>query len=100
MRLAYLPILAALAVLACLPLASVAWAADNSDPKSAPKPTCGSSSKEAITEAEKALASKSADSQVRALACLIEAVKSLETQRLDVLNQGNKVRVLNVPRSP
>ena len=99
MRFARLPILAVLAALPCLPFASAAWATDNSSTTTT-QPACGASAKEAIATAEKALGSKSADAQSHALTCLIEAVKALETQRLDVLNQGNKVRVLDVPRSP
>jgi hypothetical protein len=99
MRLSCLCISAVLAALLCLPPGSASWAADSAEIKTAPKPVCGSSAKEAITAAERALASKSTESQGHALICLLTAVKALEAQRLDVLNK-HETRVLDVPRSP
>jgi hypothetical protein len=88
-----------MAALLSLLLGSATWAAEQPTSKAAPKSACGSSAKEAIAAAEKALASKSTESQGQALICLLAAVKALEAQRLDVLNK-HETRVLNVPSSP
>lgn len=61
--------------------------------------SCGATSREAIAAAEKALNGKSSEDQQRALACLLAAVKRLDAERLDSVN-NNKVRMLNVPRTP
>ena len=98
MRLSYLCIVAALAALLCLPHGSAAWAADSAEIKTAPKPTCGASAKDALTAAEKSLASKSTDSESHALACLIQAMKALQAARLDGGSDEAKGRVLMVPR--
>jgi hypothetical protein len=62
------------------------------------KAACGSSANEAIAAAEKAIASKSADNQIQALACMIEAVKLLQAARLDAGSDEDNRRVLMVPR--
>ena len=57
---------------------------------SAAEPSCGASTKDAIAEAENALAAKNDNGQARALACLIEAVKQI--RRTDaVCGDGNTV---------
>jgi hypothetical protein len=61
---------------------------------------CGVSSREAIASAEKALAEKSAESETRALVCLLAAVKALEVQRLDVVRGKDTAHLLSVPRGP
>jgi hypothetical protein len=98
MRLARFCIVAGLAALPSLPHGSVAWAADTLEAKTVLKPPCGSSAKDAIAAAEKALATRSADNQTRALACLIEAMKAVQAARLDGGSDDDNRRVLMVPR--
>jgi hypothetical protein len=62
--------------------------------------SCGATPREAIAIAEKALAGKSGDSQARAISCLLDAVKKLEAERLDVVNDKERTKFLNVPSGP
>ena len=98
MRFARLCIVAGLAALLSLLHGSAAWAADSPEIKTAPKPACGASAKDALTAAEKSLASKSAGSESHALVCLIQAMKALQAARLDGGSDDDKGRVLMVPR--
>jgi len=60
--------------------------------------SCGVTTRDAVAAAEKALTEKGGDSQTRAIACLLAAIKKLEAERLDVL-YGGKVKVLDVPKA-
>jgi hypothetical protein len=96
MRLSRLLILAVLATFLVLPPDPARAAETPPNPKSSPR--CGSSADDAISLAEKALASNSADNQAGALACVIEAVKALQPARLDGGSDNDSQRVLIVPR--
>ncbi len=61
---------------------------------------CGATPREAIAEAEKALAGKTAFHNERALRCVLAALKALEAARLDVVQGTDRTRFLNVPRAP
>jgi hypothetical protein len=97
MRLFHLSILAALL---SLPLSPVAWAAEPSESKTTLDPACGSSAKEAIAAAEKAVTASVPEKHKHAIMCLIAAVKALEGAHLDALHDKDKTRMLRVPRNP
>jgi hypothetical protein len=88
-----------LAVLA-LPILLHSPGALSAEPSKDTAPSCGASSREAIAFAEKAWAEKSAEGRDRAFACLLAAVKELEAARLDAIDNKDRTRVLNVPRTP
>lgn len=93
MRIAAFLSLAVLALANFVPAASTARA-ETTAPSSH---SCGATPREAIAAAEKALTGKQQDSQARAVACLIAAVKALDGQRLDAVRGEEKARVLRVP---
>ena len=88
-----------LAVLA-LPILLHSPGALSAEPTKDPASSCGTTANEAVAAAEKAILDKSADSQARAIICLIQAVRALEATRLDTTRGDENARMLRVPRNP
>jgi hypothetical protein len=96
MRIAAFLSLAVLALANFVPAAGAARA-ETAAPSSH---SCGVTPREAIAAAEKALTGKEQESQMRAIACLLAAVKRLEADRLKVVRAEEEARMLRVPRYP
>jgi hypothetical protein len=62
--------------------------------------SCGATPREAIAAAEKALSGNRQEDQMRALVCLLTAVKTLEAERLETSRGKEQARMLRVPRNP
>lgn len=61
---------------------------------------CGATTKTAIANTEKELASNSADAQGRALRCLVEAVKFLDNAQVIVERGADHHDILHAPQLP
>ena len=75
----------------------LALAGDPARSEPSPDDECGVSAHEAVSAAEKALASKATGAQAAALACLVQAVKLLEASQ-PLAMRGAGYELLHVPK--